>query len=153
MTGQAFSPVIGRPIIEMFWIVEYNNGQALTQFDPWTGLENSFSHVDHKNVIRLHWRPITPDMAKLFPGTRYNPLLKPYVIETRGAKGFVARRTKITLILGGNGKTARPVRKHFVAFYVIGLEGGERWHIFPDGHVEYKPQPEWGESQDILHHG
>ena len=158
--------LIGRPIIEMMWVVQYNNGKALAQYDPRTGQENQFRIVDHKNVTRIAWIPISADLAKHIPGTRFNPRLKPYAIETRGGKGFVARRNTVrlamgkvseeekarallqSLVTGDNGRMSG----HRVACYIIGIEGLHRWLIYPDGRVDYQPEPKIGETQDLLHH-
>ena len=133
-----------QPIIEMFWVAEYNNNRALPQYDPFSGVEHAFAEVDHKNTLRFWWLPITPDMAKRFPGTRYNPLLNPkgYGADLNGSKGFVTRRYEI--------KTNPPV--HRVKCYILGIENGPRIEIYPDGTVISKEWPDGvGESQDLLH--
>lgn len=145
MVEQAASISQLKPIIEMFWVAEYNDGRALPQYDPWKGVENSFSEVDHKNVIRFWFLPVTPDIQACFPGTRCNPLLKRHCVETKGSKGFVSRRVSITL---GKG-----IPRPEVKCYVLGIEGGPRREIYPDGHVIDKEQPDKGETQDLLHHG
>jgi hypothetical protein len=53
-----------KPIIEMFWVAEYFDGQALPQYDPYSGRENPYSQVNHKKVKRFLWLPITPKMAQ-----------------------------------------------------------------------------------------
>lgn len=157
-------PLTGRPIIEMFWLVEYDNGRSLAQFDPATGRENRFEWVNHKIVKRIAWLPISAALAQHISGARHNPRLKPYVIETRGGKGFVARRNAIRITMGkvSQEEKARALlrsvagldqRSHRVSCYIIGIEGLHKWLIYPDGHVEYQPEPKIGESQDILHHG
>ena len=139
-------PVINRPGIEMFWVAEYNNGRALPQLDPFTGKENTYAEVDHKNVLRFWFIPITPKMAEQFPGTRYNPRLRRHAVDTNGAKGFVTRRCALSIGAGG--------MKHRVKCYVLGIEGGPRREIYPDGTVKNIAVPaRKGESQDILHHG
>jgi len=147
MTLETFTslPVIGRPIIEMFWVAEYNNGQALPQLDPFTNRENKYAEVDHKNVLRFWWIPITPDMARQFPGTRFNSLLRRHAVDLNGAKGFVARRTRLSI--GTRGM------RHKIKCYVLGIEGGPRREIYPDGTVKNIVVPGKGETQDILHHG
>jgi len=151
---------LGRPVIEMFWVAEYNNGQALPQFDLFLNRENSYSEVDHKNVLRFWWIPITPEMARQFPGTCYNPLLKRHAVDVNGAKGFVARRTGIEIYVGRRKETSseklrrllsKPPKK--IMCYVLGIEGGPRREIYPDGRVKNIAVPGRGESQDLLHHG
>jgi hypothetical protein len=153
-------------ITEMFWVAEYNNGQALPELDPFTGKVNSFSQVDHKKTIRFWWIPITADMAAKFPYTRVNPRFftkdgKPnrHWVDLKGSKGFVARRMVVEFQMGKptglstveqlKKLTAPPKR---VKCYVIGIEGGPRQEIYPDGHEVNKPWPDKGETQDILHH-
>jgi hypothetical protein len=127
----------------MFWVAEYSNGEALPQFDPFTGLENSFAQVDHRQVIRFWWLPITPRMMSQFPNTRCNPLLKNACVETKGSKGFVARRIQITF--GG------PIPVRTVKCYVLGIEGGPRRELYPDGTIIDREWPTSGETQELLH--
>ena len=134
-----------KPVIEMFWVAEYFDGQALPQLDPFLKKENSYSHVNHKTVKRFWWIPITPKMAQVFPFTRYNPLLKRHCVELSGSKGFVTRRTSISL----NTKLKIPLQK--IVCYVLGIEGGPRQEIYPDGIVVNKLDPTDGETQSLLH--
>ena len=137
-----------QPIVEMYWVAEYNNGRALPQFDPFSGKENQFSQVDHKNVLRFWWLPITLKMSMRFPNTRYNPRLRQHGVGLNGSKGFVTRRTQVTL--GSGNEPPKPV----VKCYILGIEGGPRQEIYPDGSVISKKWPDGvGESQDLLHHG
>ena len=142
------------PIVEMFWVAEYDNGQALPQYNPliYPPVENRYGWVDHKKVLRLWWIPITPELTRYMPNTRYNPLLQKHSIETRGSKGYVVRRCTINLTMGG--KSSMPsTPRHKVACYVIGIEGGYRKEIYPDGTVKEFGEPRIGETQDCLHHG
>lgn len=132
-----------RPIIEMFWAVEYTNGRALPQYDPFLNKENSYRVVDHKNILRLWWIPITPKMAQQFPGTRYNPLLRRQAVDLNGSKGFVTRRVSISIGAGG-------IRRR-VKCYILGIEGGPRREIYPNGSIVNKLVGT--ASQDVLHHG
>jgi len=144
------------PIREMYWAAEYNNGQALPELDPTTGLTNRYEWVDHKSAIRLWWLPITPAMARQFPGTRHNPRLQRHAVELHGAKGFVARRTQFELSMGKEPPLEKarrllaspPVK---VQCYVLGIEGGPRREIYPDGRVVSKEWPDKGETQVLLH--
>lgn len=138
-------PVMGKPIVEMFWVAEYNNGQALPQYDTFSGRENKYEWIDHKNVIRFWWIPITPKMAQQFPNTRFNPRLRRYAVELNGSKGFVARRCNLRIGTGG--------MRHWIKCYVLGIEGGPRREIYPDGTVKNIAVPRRGETQDLLHHG
>lgn len=148
-----------KPIVEMFWVAEYNNNTALPEYDEFTGKVNSFSHVDHKNVLRFWWLPITPKMAQMFPGTRVNPLLKRHAVDLNGSKGFVARRMQVSLEMGKRKETdAERIKRLLknppvkVKCYVLGIEGGPRREIYPDGLVLNIPHPRHKkESQSLLH--
>ena len=136
-------------ITEVFWCAEYNNGLALPEYDITTGKVNRFAHVDHKNVLRFWWLPITADMCRVFPLVRVNPLLRRFAVDLNGSKGFIARRVAIRLGMGSGAKgLSREVK-----CYVLGIEGGPRREIYPDGSVVDKKYPIRGETQDALHHG
>lgn len=133
----------------MFWVAEYNNGQALPEYDLLTRRINRFEHVDHKNVLRFWWLPVTYDMIGAFPGLRCNPRLRRCAMDTNGSKGFVSRRTMIRLPMGGSGKIERKVK-----CYIVGIERGPRVELYPDGSKIMLEQPRTrGETQDALHHG
>ena len=138
-------PIHSRPVIEMFWVAEYDNNRALPQYDPFTGRENRFSEVDHKKTIRFWWLPITPQMTEQFPGTRYNPNLTRHCVDLNGSKGFVTRRNGISIGTAG--------MRHVVKCYVLGVEGGPRREIYPDGTIRNITIPRFSETQDMLHHG
>lgn len=135
------------PIVEMFWVAEYNNNRALPEYDEFTGQVNSFSHVNHRDVLRFWWLPVTPRMTQMFPNLRVNPLLKRHAVELNGSKGYVARRMEIKLGLWSNFFIPR----RRVKCYVLGIEGGPRIEIYPDGTVIGKEYPERGETQELLH--
>lgn len=138
-----------KPITEAFWVAEYNNGTYLAEYDMYTGRINKFEIVDHKNVLRFWWIPVTPDMLERWEGLRVNPRLRRCAIDTNNSKGFVARRITVTLPMGGTGEIERKVK-----CYVVGIEGGPRVELYPDGSVIKLKLPRTrGESQDILHHG
>lgn len=139
-----------KPIVEMFWVAEYNNNRALAEYDLDTGKVNRFEWVDHKNVLRFWWLPVTPDLAARFPGLRVNPRLKRHAMDMNGSRGFVTRRIKFDLPFGGKGG----VQKHTVKCYIVGIEGGPRVEIYPDGTTLMHEEPQFKHaSQDILHHG
>lgn len=133
-------------ITEAFWCAEYKNGLALPEYDLATGKVNKFAQVDHKNVLRFWWIPVTPDMIPAFPNLRFNPLLKRHCVETKGSRGYVARRVGISLTMG---KSLTPPQR--ILCYVLGIEGGPRREIYPSGLVLNKEYPSRGESQDLLH--
>ena len=43
-----------------FWIATYNDGTALAQFDPETGLPNKFTDIDQSRLKTLGWYPFSP---------------------------------------------------------------------------------------------
>ena len=135
-----------KAIIEMFWVAEYKNGLALPEYDEFTRMVNSFSHVNHKDVLRFWWLPITPKMTQRFPNLRVNPLLKRHAVALSGSKGFVARRMEVKLNFGIGRKPLTRVR-----CYVLGIEGGPRREIYPDGSVKDIEYPTKGETQELLH--
>ena len=140
-----------KPIIEAFWVAEYNNGTYLAEYDLLTPKINRFEWVDYKNTLRLWWIPVTPDMLDAFPDShlRVNPRLRRCAIDMNGSRGFVARRCTFELPMGGSG-----VQKHEVKCYIVGIEGGPRVELYPDGSVIKLEEPRGrGETQDILHHG
>jgi len=141
--------MIDKPIVEAFWVAEYNNGTALAEYDLLYKKVNRFEHVDHKNVLRFWWLPVTPDMLEAFLGLRVNPRLRRCAMDTNGSKGFVARRCTVELPMGGKGEI-----RHTVKCYIVGIEGGPRVELYPDGSVIKLKEPRSeGESQDGLHHG
>ena len=130
------------PTIEMYWVAEYWDGQALPQYDPFSGVEHRYSEVNHKATTRLWLIPVTPDMVKIFPGTGFNPRLVKHMVELKGSKGFVCRRMSVQF---------KPTYKVEVKCYVLGIEGGARREIYPDGSVIDKLEPDVGETQSLLH--
>ena len=131
-------------MIEAFWAAEYNNGLIFPEYDLISGTINKFAHVDHKNVLRFWWLPVTQDMVGVFPGLRVNPLLRRHAVELNGSKGYVARRVAVEM---GGGLLQRKT----VKCYVLGIEGGPRRELYPDGTVVNIAIPQIGETQEILH--
>ncbi len=51
------------------WIVTFNDGKALSQFDPETGKQNRFPFPDQSRITKFGWYPIMPHMvAKILEG-------------------------------------------------------------------------------------
>lgn len=146
-------------ITEMFWVAEMNNNRALPEYDEFTGRTNSFKQVDHKNVLRFWWLPITPKMTSIFPNTRYNPLLVRHAVGVKkGYKGYVARRMQFRMTLGKRKETPAEKIKRLLKYpmvsvkcYVLGIENGPRCEIYPDGRVINYEVPNRGETQSLLH--
>jgi hypothetical protein len=79
-------------------------------------------------------------------------------VETRGAQGFLSRRVGVRVTMGRRNETpeekaARLLQRPPVSVlcYVVGIEGGERVELYPDGRIEGLKEPRSnGETQDIL---
>jgi len=132
-----------RPVVEMFWLVEYKDGSYCAQFDFDQMVEHRYAEVNHKRAKRYWWIPVPPGMNGQL-GLRHNPRLKKHCVENRGAMGFVARRTKLVMNSGS------PVKVE-VMCYVVGIEAGPRIEIYPNGTTVKIAQPHSeSETQDIL---
>ena len=143
-----------KPILEAFWTVEYADGTYVSQFDiepPFR--EHSYSEVNHKRAVRYWWLPVPQFMT--IPGVRHNPLLGRHCVETRGAQGYLSRRVQVRLEVGK--RTETPVEKLArlltrppvsIGCYIVGIEGGERMELYPDGTVLRLKEPRSnGETQ------
>ena len=53
-----------KTILKYFWIVEYNDGTALPQFDPDTGKENLFKTINQSKMIRFGIYPFSFEFSK-----------------------------------------------------------------------------------------
>ena len=144
------------PISEMLWAIEYKDGSIVSQIDPVARIENRYSIVNHKRAVRYWWLPVPPGLN--MPGFRYNPKLHKHGVESKGAMGFVTRRTTIEVTMGKRTETPEeklhrivmhpPMR---VACYVVGIDDGPRVEIYPDGSViELKEPRSKGEVQGAL---
>ena len=137
-----------RPILEAFWCVEYADGTYVSQFDvepPFR--EHPYSEVNHERAVRYWWLPIPQFMA--IPGVRHNPLLGRHCVENRGAQGYISRRVQARLEMGK--RTDKPKPPVTVGCYIVGIEGGERMEIYPDGTVLRLNEPRSnGETQGGL---
>lgn len=51
------------PPLKYFWIVEYLDGKALSQFDPDTGKELQWSEVDESRVCKVSWAEFSRDLS------------------------------------------------------------------------------------------
>jgi len=101
------------------WIAQYNDGQALPQFNPETGEENLFKEVDHSRLVKFGFYPFSEKMAKLiygFNGLVVIPSFNPsYEIDVGKGQELFARRRNM-----------------------IKIQTGERWivyHLGVDGNV------------------
>ncbi len=145
-----------KPIAEMIWAVEYRDGSVFSQVDPVTRIENSYSHVNHKRAKRYWWLPVPVGLN--MPGFRHNPRLRKHGVESKGAMGFVTRRTVIEVTMGRRTETpeeklrrlmTRPPMR--IVCYIVGIDGGPRVEIYPDGSVIELTEPRSnGEVQGVL---
>jgi len=123
-----------RPLI-YFWVAEYTDGTALSQFDPETGRENLFKHVDLARVKRFGWYPFTEELAeKIFEaeGLIVVPsAFKSYVVDLEVGDRLVVKRENVLRYFAGSGGVAG---REIV--YVLGVEGKKVLRIREDGSVE-----------------
>jgi len=124
------------PPLVFFWVVEYENGKALPQFDPENGFENRWANVDLKRVRRVGWYPFNFDLAskiKQATGQRVIPSDNPaYTISLKkGDKLILCRRNIIKFDLKDGIKREKTI-------YVLGKVAGKVFHIHEDGRVEVK---------------
>ncbi len=145
-----------QPIAEAFWCVEYRDGSVVSQIDPVARIENRYAIVNHKRAVRYWWLPVP--LGLNMPGLRHNPKLRRHCVENKGAMGFVSRRTTIEVVMGKRNETPEeklhrlvmhpPMR---VVCYVVGIEGGPRIEIYPDGSALQLTEPRSnGETQGVL---
>ena len=147
---------MSKPKLHLFWIAEYDDAQALPQFDPDTGEEHLFSEVQQHRLVRFGWYAFPPQLANKVDNAVVNPLLNSYVlslsvgsqqlavggklgtIDCRLKTNLVAYRTT-TLVIKPDGTP----KSHEASEYVLGLSFEEGLptllHIFTDGRVELKP--------------
>ena len=78
----------------LFWIAEYVDGSCLCQFDPDTGQEALFKHVDQTRLRSFGWYPVTRKLADLVktPQLRVNPLLHTYRLELGPGQHLIAHK-------------------------------------------------------------
>lgn len=122
------------PILHMFWIAEYQDGQALPQFDPDTGEEHLFKEVDQSNLKRFGWYAFPRNLANKVAYAAHNPCLASYTVDIPPGAALVAHRTtSITF-----SPKELTVKHHEADEYVLGLQGSPLMHIYTDGRVELK---------------
>jgi hypothetical protein len=70
------------------------DGSVFCQFDPTTGRENLFKHIDQARLSRFGWYPVTRKLADLVktPQLRVNPLLHHYRIEIGPGQSLIAHK-------------------------------------------------------------
>ena len=123
-----------RPLV-FFWVAEYTDGTALSQFDPETGKENLFKCVDLARVKRFGWYPFTEELAeKVFEveGLIVVPsAFKPYVVDLNGGDKLIVKRENVLRYFMDSGEVAG---REIV--YVLGVEGKQILRIHEDGSVE-----------------
>lgn len=122
-----------RPLV-YFWIAEYSDGSALSQFDPETGEENLFRDVDRLRLKRFGWYPFTPRLTKKIfeaDGIIAAPTNnKPYTVEIRKGQKLVAYRTcSIKLRTRSSGI------ERGETIYVLGIENEKVIQINENGNI------------------
>jgi len=123
-----------RPLV-YFWIAEYNDGTALSQFDPETGKENLFKNIDQSRLKRFGWYPFNWDVAeKIYEAC--NLIVVPsslpfHVVELEPNDRLVAKRENTLRYVLANGQVeSREI------VYVLGVEGKKVLRIKEDGTTE-----------------
>ena len=138
---------MSKPILHLFWIAEYEDGQALPQFDPDTGEEHLFKDVDHSKLKRFGWYAFPRKLANKVENAVVNPLLNSYTVDLPISQSqplsqspnlqsptLVAYRTTTITFK----PSTLSIEHHQADEYVLGLEGSPLMHIFSDGRVELK---------------
>ena len=123
-----------RPLV-YFWIAEYNDGTALSQFDPETGKENLFKNIDQSRLKRFGWYPFNLDLAeKIYEA--YSLIVVPsslpfHVVELKPNDRLVAKRENTLRYVLANGQVeSREI------VYILGVEGKKVLRIKEDGTTE-----------------
>ena len=148
---------MSEPILHLFWVAEYQDGQALPQFDPDTGEEHLFKDVDHSRLKRFGWYAFPRSLANKVENAVVNPLLNSYTVDLPISQSpnlqsqprlIAYRTTTITF-----QPSTLSVEHHEADEYVLGLDCGLStndyrlvMHIFTDGRVELKPVLERSEG-------
>ena len=134
-----------------FWIAEFSDGSALSQFDPETGKENKGDPdwlpsaqgqpempkapvYQEKKLVRFGWYPFAPEIAEKILEAQgivaFVTNSPPHVIELEEDDRLIAYRTN-TIRFGLRGGVSRGE-----TVYVLGKVGGEVLRIREDGSVE-----------------
>lgn len=76
-----------------FWIAHYNDGTALSQFDPYNYTENSIMDIDQSRLVKIGWYPISFKLAtelnkRDIPAIS-NPFLPKIEVNITGNKRFI----------------------------------------------------------------
>lgn len=100
--------------LQYYWVVWYENGNGIAQFDPDTGMENLWKDVRQDEVIRVAWVQFSKKLSrkiKISTKSARNP--KIYSTEyNKHDKIFICRRNHINIskgiheieyVLGKNG--------------------------------------------------
>ena len=117
-----------------FWVAEYMDGTALSQFDPETGRENLFRNVDLKRLKRFGWYPFSMDLAEKVweaEGLIVVPsAFKPCVVDLEAGDRLVAKRENVLrYCVDSGGVASREI------VYVLGVEGKRILRINEDGNI------------------
>ena len=135
-----------RPLV-YFWIVQFEDGTALSQFDPETGKENradpdwlpsqtkiAKDSVYSKKLVKLGWYPFNRNFASKVlkaTGTICIPTDNPtFEIDLKnGDQPLLKRENTIKFNLSGQEISRETI-------YVLGKIGGKVLRICEDGSVE-----------------
>ena len=131
---------MSKPILHLFWIAEYQDGTALSQFDPDTGEEHLFKNVDQAKLKRFGWYAFPLELANKVACAAHNPRLTSYTVDIPPGVALVAHRTTTITFK----PSTLSIEHHEAEEYVLGLtchcERSEAtsMHIYTDGTVELK---------------
>lgn len=134
---------MSKPILHLFWIAEYQDGQALPQFNPDTGAEHLFKEVDHSKLKRFGWYAFPRNLANKVAYAAHNPCLTSYTVDIPPGATLVAHRTTSITFKPPSQSEGLSVEHHEADEYVLGLQGPvlglvPRMHIYSNGRVELK---------------
>jgi len=114
--------------LKYFWIAWYNDGTALSQFDPESGEEIGFLEIDLPRVVKFGWYPITPKLARLVRKKGLlvvvDPWAKPLEVQLNSHRSLVAFRRNY--LKYGKGKIERWT-EYWLGYYEDGKE--HMWHV------------------------
>lgn len=122
-----------RPLV-YFWIAEYTDGSALSQFDPETGRENRFSEVDQLKLKRFGWYPFSVELAQRILEAEKVAVIpsrnRVYTVALNHGDKLVAYRTNVIKLQMRSGGV-----EYAETVYVLGIKGKKIFRINEDGGI------------------
>jgi len=122
-----------RPLV-YFWIAEYTDGSALSQFDPETGRENRFLEVDQLKLKRFGWYPFSVELAQRILEAEKVAVIpsrnRAYTVALNHDDKLVAYRTNVIKLQMRSGGV-----EYAETVYVLGIKGKKIFRINEDGGI------------------